>query len=129
MTAKSVKNKATLLFMVLLTGCYGEAPPVPKIDALEGVYQSPGCQEIEIANGRIILSSSEGVEVAIVRIKGDIYLVPSKGMIVEDHECIIGHYKWPQRLGVSRDLSTISILTRSQDEIVYFSKRMINNPN
>lgn len=126
MIANSANNKISLLFALLLTGCYGEAPPVPKIDTLEGTYHSPGCQVIEITDGKLRLSSSEEVGVSVVRIKGHIYLLPSKGLVVEDHACILGYYRWPQRIEVSQDLSAISILNRSQDKIIYFHRNAKN---
>lgn len=129
MIANSVNNKISLLFMLFLMGCYSEAPPVPGIDTLEGTYQSPGCQEIVIANGRLRLSSSKEVEVTVVRVKENIYILPSKGVVVEDHACVLGYYKWPQRIEVSKDLSAISILNRSQDKIIHFHRRAENRPN
>lgn len=115
-------DRIFLLPVLMLTGCYADPPPVPKIESLEGTYRSPGCQEIKIINGKLRFSEFDEVNVTVIRIKEDLFLSPSRGLVVENGECTLGYYKWQQRIKISKDLSSISLLNRSQNRLIFFSK-------
>lgn len=114
-------NRASLVLAFALTGCANERTPA-SIDNLNGTYGAPGCNAIRIRNG-VLSSNKLSVPVSLVEIKGTNYLLPDRGIVVDETNCALQTYKWQQLVKVGADYNSVSVLGRNQSEEFVFVKQ------
>jgi hypothetical protein len=112
-----------LVGSVLLTqNCSPEQPQTTLRD-LQGSYGAQGCSEFSISGSRII-ASDVSTSFVIERIKGQDYVMPDRGIAVDDAACRLVPYHIPELIVIgatSGDL-TLDVLGTSQRTDVRFSR-------